>query len=862
MRRKFLLKIIGPNNEQREIPRGSIASVTWDDEQQGGWTSCSIETHVPNTALPTIQNGDEVWVFVLHSGNKELRYKGKIVRRSVSQETGTTLTLSCEGKSSDIRRTMLNRQYFLPGPPDMSVLFNAIAQDVIPKFPGVNVVTTPVGINKGIFEAFMMNFGDVADDIVRQSGNRSSWGVRGDINPPYTETLELRRNVSLSTILGVSGRGRVLALPQTAVSSSSGDLDATNIRNVLWLRGGPPVYPNLIQNSDFRLIEQTSAEVGNLILDPSFEDRSSNWTLANGASFKAGGLSEGATYHGDDMVLLDNNAEAVYQTRSGLSGVLLEGHTFRLEAYMRLKVGTGSGTTTLYIQWRNSGGSIIRTDSRDCVSTNAIWQNYALTATAPAGAAGFTVRADSVTPSMVVDSFALYDVSLVVARFLEAWCIGTSTVKTINWIQSAVRHPYRSAYAPEFAINVVASDPFETLYHVGTRNSADGGEDTFIDVTGNASYRFMMDAISPKAPLSGYYKNGAFAVRVQWYKTNNDSAGSDFVAEIISAGSGITEWTQYSAPMTAPADAVRARVSVVFKTGPTYSGGEQTTLGVDSTENNVSRIILASIGMRRSDAPSLPESRYYGLPAFGSGTQYEHIPDGPYQGVVSVTDVMDIGTDEYNSIEDYGEHPSFQDQSSVTNLSDLITFAKGFFTAYAVAKPTGSITVEGDSRYIVSSDGMRITGVRGRAVTGTVVAITKVSYTYNGQISYQIQWGGPEVDDPYTIFQMMIDERTRAGGLGAGGGYYGSSGSTSTGSSGSGATGAPGLPNTIKSEGTALPTRTTINFTGSGVEVTDTGTEIQVDIVDPVPLEDVVTHFVDETYWEIVFSDNGEIVYS
>jgi hypothetical protein len=791
-KRAFLLKITSADGlYQRELPRGTVVSVEFNDEQDGGWTSATIETAVDVTGLPTVKNGDILRCFLWHQGQYELRYYGQVRRRSVSEDDGISLNLTTEGESASVGRTMMNREIVLPGPPDVSQLWSAGTQEVRDARPDLFVQSTAINLFRGESSPVWKPFAEFNREIIAWTGNRAGWGVRRLPGAPYTPILSLDRCAQPTDSITT---GRTILIPQKGVSVSDGEQDATEIRNVFWFRGGVPTNPNRVPNADFRLIEKGGDDIRNLLSDSSFEARSSAWSRIAGAGFKATGLSEGPAHSGENMVELDHTGEIVQQVRLAgqIDQYLVTGHTFRVEAWLRRESGSGPTKAFIHLYWYDaSNAETLGGITHLFEFTDAVWQNYYFDIACPAGAKGFRFTVECDTPTVLVDDCSVWDASLIVPRFHELRLYGSATQETANFTQSAVRHPKRSAYAPEFALRTGGSG---NDAHFGLRdalNGSDGGEIVAFDVSGNESLRVLLDIISPRTPNGLNYKNGKFNLSLYWRNKDGGATGSPSKLA-IAAGAGWSVWRQYTFTATAPSNAVKALIALEIQDAPTYSGGELTTLGIPSTENGLSRFIVGGFGVRSAGSiPQLPVSQYVGLPAYPS-VQYEWVADGPYTAVLKVTDVLTIADAEYSSIAEFGECPYPVENESVTSLTEATFLAQSLSYAYALQRPNGSLTLEGDTRQFTACAGIRLRGARGRALSSAIIAIKHAVMRYDGKYSTNLNWGF-DPSDPFEVFNSFLVKRQTAQGAGAGGGYY--TGPTSGGSApgGGGGGGGSGL---------------------------------------------------------------------
>ncbi len=788
-KRPFILKISGPNGEQRELPRGTLVSVSFDDEQDGGATGCTIETGVDLKGLPTISTGDIVRCFLYHRGTKELRYHGRIVRRALSQNENQTLTFSVEGESSEVGRIMINREIAIPGPPDLATLFTELSKEAVLKRPDLLVNAIMTGVYKTTVEAFRQKFGDVVRDLITASGNRAGWGVRRNPTFPFQAVLSFDRMAQPTDSIGY---GRTLMIPAKGISSDDGEKDATDIRNIVYLTGGVPINPNRVPNADFRLIEFADQNYRSLITNPSFEDGGgvvAGWTLSAGAVKKAADSpGQGSAHSGSFMVEFDNQNESLSTNSQAYAAYLRAGATYRVSVFSRLKTGLTSGRLGIDIYWRIADGTEVASETHNFTITDTSWQEFGFYAICPTAfpITGYRLvflARDAGTPAMVIDDANFYDVSLVVPRFHELRLFSGTIAEVANYTQSTIRHPYRSSYAPEFALR--GNDGQFGMRDAMTGH--DGGETITFDVSSGQTLRVMVDLISPKTPNGGVYKNPRLLLQVHWRKEDGTATGtpSNYV---IAGGDGFAVWNQFQYVTTVPNDAKKALIMLLFKDPPTYSAGEQTALAVPASETGLSRLIVGGFSIR--SAGSQPEEvpgRYVGLPAL-PGIQYEWIPDGPYQTVISCTDVMPLGSAEYRSIEDFGEHPTAEEQDSITTQEEAISFAQAIIYAYGTARLSGTINLEGDTRQFLACGGLRLRGKRGRSITSLMVGIKRSTLKYTGRFSITLAWG-IDKDDPYAMLNSFFEKQRKIQGAGAGSGYYGSSGASSGGFTGS--TGSP-----------------------------------------------------------------------
>lgn len=552
-------------------PDDMTNGLTWDFSESGGCHTARVPLAKAFDALDwSVEGGDsgEIWVL----GETTPRWRGTVVQPEATLDLEEARTLLLNGRLEDMNHVDVRGVFVRSGGMDVSVIAAEIFKDYcrqrgrtfLADIREIGVKLERVEIDTSAREAL--------DHLQGQAQGGVVWGW--EIDPASGEDrFYFRRRVeTVGHQFFVGDRVRVLHEP----------FEFQNVKNAAWVRGGPAKYPNMLahiaDNTGFERPALAGESVGNLLEDPGFENRS-GWTLSGGASYKAGGLSEGPAYAGDDMVELDAVGEKLSQTENAVSGVVA-GDDFAFQVQARREVGANAAEAILRLKWLNAVGSVLQTDTAPVKPAAALWDEFAGTSRCPENATGYIFEVECLTTSgstgLVIDGCALFNKSRAQQEGWETKPHGGARVEAIDWTYTADRYEGRHCVF----LQVAASDADNEDVHLRPLNEA------MFPVRPNQTLLLTARIKSPP----GVSANGKFFLEIETFKSDGSRAG-DRVRETVAAGAGWADWTLLSATKTAPPDAVQAIIRFNFRGNGAYlidavcvadeAGGSEYRRGLD-----------------------------------------------------------------------------------------------------------------------------------------------------------------------------------------------------------------------------------------------------------------------------------------
>jgi hypothetical protein len=761
-----LLVTSADGTERRRLPSGCILPFDGTIERYGGYGDFSVPTTLDYlNGAPDVQLGDRVEYW--QDGVRQ--YRGYVSARTRSADDPRKLTLSCYGRAMQLRKVVCAKNYAFPnGPLDVGSAFAELANDLVNRTPWPSNasplrVASPDAIgpvSMGI-QARNMLFGDVIDNLVTSAANLCTWGV--DVDENGDDRLYLRKVKAASPPIWT------IPVPSRIVERAEGEEQAGDLVNVAIVKGGNPIFPQLLHNGDFALPIYQSDQTGNLLLDGDFELDTIPlyWSLNDGASVSEGkstNYSYASPYAGKFFVELDNIGENVRQIRDA---ALVEGHTYNLVLYSAKEIADQdlAGTATLNLYDGSGGtGTLLKSVALNVAPTlGQKWDKKLATFVAPPGVVSYDlkVNCDSITGlhgeggGLVIDNVQLYDASVVYQDGWDATPVGSpGAVNFADWT-----HDGSPVGGTCVLIDATSSDSdghdLKLEPKPGNRFKAAGGQDftfgIFLKVPdGSATPKFFLE-------LRWYDGSGGF---VGGGDRSPDYDGSDFT------GANIDGWYYFEFTHAAPSGTSTGMANVTWR-----SDGA---------------LMAALASVRDFQAPTM---------GLDGGTLHPE----RYQADGNVLFV--IRSDDAGLASWLGATPAYADSIATyglcggnvqdTNIQDIFgayAAADNLFNASAFPVTRPPITLLGDSRPYWPGDTVSLQGTDGPQIAPDPLPIARIRFNYDGILHKTLELEREVPDENIVTQRLILDQIRKYGG---GNTSSGTSGYSSSSSGSSGATVAP-----------------------------------------------------------------------
>ncbi len=567
MPNQFTITITSPDgtatrdfDEARGDLPGWVAGVSYGTDRFGGYGDATIPTSIPMTAVP-VSIGD---IVRMRYGTR-LLYDGDVSALSPAEAEPKSLSITCQGVMQALRRVPVNKPYAFPvGGVDVGAAFGKWANENLLPALGVggnrliySVETEVIGTTMAAIDGQHKLAGGVIDEFISQCGNLATIGCDLDANG--------RRRLYIRLVEPASPPAWVIAVPDLATESASGEDQSGDIINAEWVFGGASMYPQMFHNGSAEMPVSIEDGIGNLIPNGGFDDGdfhvATGWTLSGGATPESGKNTDtefAAAFNGPRYMELDHTGE--YCTRT-IDVVLVAGdrYNFTLQNAEEILGQTALGTATLKLYDAVSGGgSLLDTVTLALAPSSQIWQPVGATFTAPAGVLSVVAKilADSIVASggaqgaLVADDVELYSVSVVYQDGLQAVASGSAVVNVINWVYDL------DAYHGKYCIYLDCDSDDIDYQSVelgplnGSRFPVQGG----VIYEGRAMFKSPPSSPNPDFPK--------ILLIADWY----DSRGS-YISQtrvnFAAPGGTLDEWTEYAGVYPAPGTAATCWFRVI-----------------------------------------------------------------------------------------------------------------------------------------------------------------------------------------------------------------------------------------------------------------------------------------------------------
>ena len=298
----------------RFFPLDYVDSFSCKIARYGGYAEFSLSTSLPwgTSLVDWVSNQDRLELY--YQG--VLRYRGYVRGRTRSEEEPKTLIVEGYGALLGIRNQICRKRIGVTiDAADISSIFSQVINSFVLTARGPNglpliqdVEVQSIGVTSSGVDGYNKLSGDVLDDIQNQTANLAVWGC--DVNPANQDRAYTRKINTGPT------PDHVIVLPSPNVEAAQSEDQEADIRNILLINGGNPIFPQLCHNGDFQLPAYHQDASTNLLQNGGFEIGSVNksgdvadWgNNGTGASIKNASYSPPSIiqpYEGNNCLQLD-----------------------------------------------------------------------------------------------------------------------------------------------------------------------------------------------------------------------------------------------------------------------------------------------------------------------------------------------------------------------------------------------------------------------------------------------------------------------------------------------------------------------------------------------------------------------------
>lgn len=762
-------------SKRRRLPAFQITKASARVERYGGYGQFSVDTAIPfsGDALSTILKGDRVEMY--YGG--VLRYRGWIEERMRVEGEPDTLGFVGYGLSFLLGQQLCYGRYAYAGNgADLATVFAEVVRDAtqsrnqtlppamgrqgLPLYDALQVLQ--VGALTTFVDAYHKLLGDVANDLVQQSGNLCIWG--GDVDAFGQNRAHFR---PLAAITGTPMH--VIPVPARRTQTAQAEDQAGDVKNRTLMTGGPPRFPQMLHNGGFDLPAAFQTGDSGLITDGDFEQQS--WALSNGAAYKDAGHQEGQPFSGNWMVELDHVGEAC-DKNGAFATTPVAGHSYVFSVRAKKEVGLQTADGSGWLHLNDASNNLLLSVPLMVAPTGTAWDYFSATFPMPAGAVHWLAhfQCDHVASyngdsgGLLIDAVSLEDGSVVYQDGWQVEAFGSAAFAAVNW-----------------AYKDVAFDGLYCVY-LSPRCADANGQDGWLVPLGRArisvlfkqTLRLSFRYRSPLSPALGLPK---MQLQLDWFRSDGSDIRTDTL--VINAAAANSTWQYAELAASAPSDAA----SVLPRINPRSNGD----ILVDCFSLQDAEAVAAG------DVPLMPD----GHPGF--------LPEGDLSTFLTAS-ASGLGGDYASSEFAYGSRVDITSQGAVNTLPGLTTVAKARLGVKALALIRPGIARMEDATVYWPGDSVGLQGKHGGLLNqGQLLTIAAVDLTFGDLFVVNLEIGKEAPDETLAVkslIQEQLQKNGPGGAAGAGGTGGGYSNSTNFGGAGGGGATTPVTLQTITESAT------------------------------------------------------------
>jgi hypothetical protein len=493
------------------------------------------------------------------------RWRGILSSPEATLAQSEQRSLLAYGFMEDMTHVPVDGTLIAPGGGDLSLLAMQAFYAYVAQRPWLQFVTDveQIGVSRETLDVSQGDCRQAMDAVAAQAPGLIVWGWRVDPLTGANQFVFKARTAAVGHAFFVGANVQTYRRP----------IELTNVNNAIRLTGGKSNYPNLLgiitANASFERCEDraggvTSGTMGDLLNSSTFVDLH-YWTLYNGSSYKSGGLSEGPTYVGPNMVLLDNPTEGIDQTRTDIV-LPPAGTPMQFFCYARLEHGTDSRFGTMSIAWVDGAGATVGADPASSVpvapTSAGFWYQFKGAGVVPAGAAGFRFRieAGGGVGGLLIGAASFFNQA-------QLYAVGWETVYYSDARFQIVDPRYPDAWPGNVA--TPGGDGGRTCIRIkgnfSDTNNHDGhlqpAGQAFASCSGNQTLNFTARL---KRTPGAAAAPGKLFLEVHGYKSDRNSRVT-YSRYTIAAGAVGSDWTEFTSTVTLDSNAAFVTCFFTFR---------------------------------------------------------------------------------------------------------------------------------------------------------------------------------------------------------------------------------------------------------------------------------------------------------
>lgn len=653
-------------------------SVQWEQIERGGFGAASIQARARWEDL-SLTGNEQVDIYLFG----EPAYRGWVRVASNEVNPDDSASLQVYGLVERLDHWTVQRKFAYGALTDISAVFTDIVNHAVAisgRLPTITIDTELIGATLKEFDARGKSVAEAINQLCDIAPEQCIWGGG------FADTADwrgyrdnriylLKRNTTVASVYAVGDNVTAFVYPR----------DVSKVQNLLRLTGGKVSQPNLVTNGSFEDLRPADEVVGNLLLNPGFEDPVYDalyWDLAAGTWVQApGGPVSGSPRSGSHFLVVDATTQRASQTVYCVP--LL---SYRASCWARLQAANQPNGLILTLQGLASDNSVLTTTSDvwNAGSTPAlnteVYQRFetpALNLASYPTATKVKVTAQSTggnasSDGVECDDFGLYQSNAAAQDMWRIRALGTATIDDIDWAATGPVAPRSGG----LCVKVQAAG-------VGTGEGSD-----YVEL-----YITNEDAISIK-PWERY------TLLVAWH-TNNIGAPGDAVLSIgcRQVKSDGTETAVLESLIGYGAAAGWSTRTFALRTAQDCA-----KLAPFIRLRTTRDVWIDDVMLVQGEAPT----DYTVEGCWWDGETFSGVIDVTSSDLTSL-----LSTDVKASITNYGvrEQAGGIQVEGVTDYDSFLAYAEDHLSAYALPQIIGQLSIEGPRELLPQSGDVKIIGL-------------------------------------------------------------------------------------------------------------------------------------------------------